>query len=183
MHRVRDGEVSLISELFERHHRRLYQYCWRMTGTRAASEDLVQEVFLRILRHRATFDSNQSFGSWMLSIARNLQHDVWRKHRREQQLPASYEQTASDASSDGPGGPGFSPERRVELGRLRDALDALPVDKRELLVMSRYLGMSHAEIAEATGCGEGVSRTRLHRALDSLRDLYYTSSARKEPAL
>lgn len=168
MHRVRQGEVSLISELFERHHRRLYHFCWRMTGAAHVSEDVVQEVFLRMLRHRATFDTGQSFNAWMFSIARNVQHDSWRKVRREEALPAAYEQTAAD------GGPAASPERRAEIERLHHALQALPSDKRELLVMSRFLGMTHAEIAEATGCAEGVSRTRLHRALESLRDLYCT---------
>lgn len=175
MHRVRLGEVSLISELFERHHRRLYHFCWRMTGAAHASEDVVQEVFLRMLRHRATFNAGQSFNAWMFSIARNIQHDSWRKHRREMALPAAYEKTAADA------GPAASPEHRAEVERLHQAMHALPADKRELLVMSRFLGMTHAEIAEATGCAEGVSRTRLHRALESLRDLYY--DRKKEPSL
>lgn len=170
MHRVQQGEVSLISELFERHHRRLYHFCWRMTGASHTSEDVVQEVFLRMLRHRATFNHGQSFNAWMFSIARNVQHDTWRKHRREQALPSSFEQTA-DA------GPDASPERRAEIDRLHEAIHALPADKRELLVMSRFLGMTHAEIADATGCPEGASRTRLHRALEALRELYY---ARKE---
>lgn len=174
MHRVRLGEVSLISELFERHHRRLYQYCWRMTGAAHAGEDVVQEVFLRMMRHRETYDPRQPFQAWMFSIARNIQYDTWRRQRREEPIPAAFEHTAEA------GGAEASPERSTEIERVRAALESLPADKRELVVMSRFLGMTHAEIAEATGCEEAVSRTRLHRALVGLRELFRAGARPKK---
>lgn len=56
---------------------------------------------------------------------------------------------------------------------------ALPGDQRELLVMHRYAGLSHAEIASVLGCEEGTSRARLHRALNALREIYFTSERRR----
>lgn len=178
MHHVRLGEVSLLSELFERHHRRLHHYCWRMAGAAHAAEDVVQEVFLRMLRHRETYDPRQSFQAWMFSIARNIQYDAFRRQRREEPIPAAYERTAEAEGAEA------SPERSVEIERVRAALESLPAEKRELVVMSRFLGMTHAEIADATGCEEAVSRTRLHRALIGLREQYEArTGARKEEIL
>jgi RNA polymerase sigma factor (sigma-70 family) len=170
MHRVRAGDVSLVSHLFERHHRRLLRYCWHMTGRAQTSEDLVQEVFLRVLRHRETFREGNMFTPWLFSIARNAHHDGWRKRRRELPLePAALP----------PASPGMPIEKQEELDRLQHALKALPDDQRELLIMHRFSGMSHAEIAEALGCEEGTSRARLYRALQSLRQIYLSSERRR----
>jgi RNA polymerase sigma-70 factor (ECF subfamily) len=169
MHRVREGEVSLLSVLFERHQQKLFRYCWRMTGDSQLSEDLVQEVFLRMLRHRESFNGDGAFGAWMYSIARNAGRDGWRKRRRE---------TPIDERMALPGGI-EGVERSEESARLHRALLELPDDKRELLVMSRFLGMSHAEISAALGCDEGTSRARLHRALNGLREIMLAGSARK----
>ncbi len=170
MHRVRAGDVSLVSHLFERHHRRLYRFCWRMTGKAQVSEDLVQEVFLRVLRFRETFREGNLFTPWIFSIARNVHHDGWRKNRREAPLEITAQLPAAE---------GVPIEKQEELERLRLAMAALPEDQRELLVMHRYAGMSHAEIAETLGCEEGASRARLHRALNNLREIYLASERRR----
>jgi RNA polymerase sigma-70 factor (ECF subfamily) len=163
MRQVLEGDVSLISVLFDRHHRKLFRYCWRMTGETQLSEDLVQEVFLKILRHRETFGAGSSFTTWMYAIARNAHNDAWRKRRRETALEAGNHLAASN---------GEVLEQRQETAMLQRALMQLPDDKREVLVMSRFLGMSHAEIARVLGCDEGASRARLHRALNTLRQIY-----------
>lgn len=171
MHRVRAGDVSLVSLLFERHHRRLFRYCWHMTGKAGPSEDLVQEVFLRVLRHRETFREGNLFTPWIFSIARNAHHDGWRRHRRESPLEA--------AGTHLHAAPVLAIEKQEEIERLRLAMAVLPEDQRELLVMHRYAGMTHAEIAETLGCEEGTSRARLHRALNSLRQIYLSSERKR----
>ncbi len=170
MHRVRAGDVSLVSMLFERHHRRLFRFCWRMTGKAALSEDLVQEVFLRVLRHRETFREGNLFTPWVFSIARNVHHDGWRKQRRESPL---------ELVAQVPAAPDVPLEKQEEIERLQRAMAALPDDQRELLVMHRYAGMTHAEIAKVLGCEEGASRARLHRALNTLRQIYLSSERRR----
>lgn len=166
MRRVRRGEVSLMEVLFERHHRKLFRFCWRMTGSQAASEDLVQEVYLRMLRHRETFSETSSFTAWMYSIARNAHADSWRKYGRETPLDGA---GAFEAAG------GEPLEDRQEKELLHRALLELPPEKREVLVMSRFQEMSHAEIAAVLGCDEGASRARLHRALQSLKQIYLGS--------
>ena len=85
MSRVRDGEIERLGELFERHHRRLFGFFLRLAGGGAAAEDLVQEVFVRMLKYRQTFRSDAEFAPWMFALARNAATDRWRG--RPQELP------------------------------------------------------------------------------------------------
>lgn len=78
---VREGNFSALGELFERHHRALYGYLWRLTGNAAASEDIVQTVFQRILRHRHTYRDEGCFTAWMYQLARRAAADFFRKER------------------------------------------------------------------------------------------------------
>src|ERR1043165_5285829 len=68
MRQVRDGRTSALATLFDRHHVRLYRYCLRMTGNRAAAEDLVQDVFMKMLKYKATFKDDSEFVPWMFGI-------------------------------------------------------------------------------------------------------------------
>ena len=63
--------LRTLGELFERYHVPLYRFCLRMTGNTAVSEDLVQDIFMRMLKHRMSFKPNTTFTPWMYRIARN----------------------------------------------------------------------------------------------------------------
>ena len=160
---VRDGDHASLSTLFERHGDRLFRYCWRMNQDRQLSEDLVQEAFCRMLRFRASFKDGHTFQSWMYSIVRNLQMDHWRKKRFEAQWEEGW-----DAPS-----PAETPlEDKQEAELLHKALAMLPPSKREILVMARFQGLRHEQIAEIIGCETVAARVRLHRALASLKQTY-----------
>src|SRR5450755_2650070 len=77
------GEVQKLAVLFERHHRSLFRYFVSMNRNRELSEDLVQDVFIRMLRYRTSYDANQSFTAWMYQIARNTNLDQAQKRRGE----------------------------------------------------------------------------------------------------
>ena len=80
---VADGDTSCLATLFERHHRAVYQFCLRMTRHRAHSEDLVQDVFLKILKKADSFRGDGFFKGWMFNIARNITLDHLRKTKRQ----------------------------------------------------------------------------------------------------
>src|SRR5687768_12866194 len=71
MRQVRGGRTAALATLFERHHARLYRYSLRMTGNRAAAEDLVQDVFMKMLKYKTTFKDDSEFVPWMFGIGRN----------------------------------------------------------------------------------------------------------------
>ena len=81
MEAVKDGRVEKLAVLFERYHVALFNFFLRLTGDRAASEDLVQDVFMRILKYRAGFQSEGRFAVWMFQIARNAHVDHLRKRK------------------------------------------------------------------------------------------------------
>src|SRR5262245_11435484 len=167
MIQVKEGRVAALGELFERHHPALYRFCLRMTGNRAESEDLVQDVFMRMLKHRESFKPDTGFTPWMFRIARNVAVDSLRRSSRAPQAEPDLDVRPADQ-------PG-SDERVVEreqTGLLRRALLELPPDRREVLLLSRYEMKSYEEVAEALGVSVGTVKTRVHRAIKQLRELY-----------
>lgn len=165
MEQVRAGEVSQLGLLFERRHAALYNFFLRSCGDRAASEDLVQEVFLRILRYRHTFRGESKFSVWMYSIARNTFADHYRKRRRERPLTEREEHYAHPDP--------LALENLAEQDEhalLHQALARLTPEKREALVLSRFQELKYEEIAEMLGCPVGTIKARVHWALKDLRE-------------
>jgi RNA polymerase sigma-70 factor (ECF subfamily) len=173
MVRVRSGQVHLLSELFDRHHRQVYGFLYRMTGRRDVSEDLAQEVFLRILRYRDSYDTRMPFTSWMYGIARNALIDQMRKRRPEAAWDESGPEPLSTAEA--------ADERlrkQQEVDLLQRALASLPADKREVLVLSRYQELKYEEIGRILGCEPNAVKQRVFRAVKALGERFGELSRR-----
>jgi len=168
MAQVRDGRVEHLATLFERHHAKVYHFCLRMTGNRPVSEDLVQDVFMRMLKHRRSFRPGTAFAPWMFRIARNASVDYLRRAGR---APAAMEDLPHEAPSpDVPVAERIEQAESVDL--LRRALLRLPLDKREVLLLHRFELKTYDEIARALGCSVSAVKVRAHRAMKELRRLY-----------
>jgi len=165
---VRDGDVERIGVLFDRHHRMLFNFFLRLTANRGLSEDLVQDVFFRMLKYRQTFQTGTSFTSWMYQIARNAHIDQTRKRRLEV-VPddESWDKVASMEAD-----PQQRLEQAQEIRLLRRALDRLPIEKREVLVLSRFQNLKYSEIAEILGCEVGAVKVRVFRAIRELGEIF-----------
>jgi RNA polymerase sigma factor (sigma-70 family) len=164
---VRSGDLAKLGVLFERHHLALYDFLTRLTGDRAAAEDLVQDIFVRVLRYRATFRDEGRFETWLYRIARNARADHFRNRRVSEPL----DQAVLERPERAPG-----PARRLEVdrdrARLRRALLMLREDKRELIVLARYQDLRYEQIAEILGVEVGAVKVRVHRAIRELRDIF-----------
>src|SRR5262245_42762467 len=171
---VRDGDLGKLGVLFDRHSRSLFDFFSRLTGDRIVSDDLVQEVFFRILKHRKTFRGEGKFTVWMYHIARNARVDHFRKRHAEFALPQEHDEIAGNSPF-----PSHEVQKRQEAATLQRALFLLSEDKREVLVLSRYQEKKYEEIAELLGCEVGTIKSRLHRALKELRDIYFKISGEK----
>ena len=167
MRAVRDGDLTRLGVLFERHHRPLFDFLYRMTGDRGAAEDLVQDVFVRMLRYRATYRDDGRFETWMFRIARNARADHFRKQGAAVYVP----EDGMDWESEAPG-PARLLERARDMARLRRALQALREDRRELIVLVRYQGMTHEQVGAILGFDAGTVKVRFHRAIKELRDAF-----------
>jgi RNA polymerase sigma factor (sigma-70 family) len=173
---VRDGDLAKLGILFERHHAGLFDFFSRITGNRAVSEDLVQDVFFRILKYRNTYRSESQFTTWMYHIARNARLDQFKKRRPEMVVPEEGIEVPSH---------GMSVSKQLEHDQEREllqrALMKLPDDKRELLVLARYREMKYEQIAELLAVDVGAVKVRVYRAIKELREIFLKLSGEKTP--
>jgi RNA polymerase sigma-70 factor (ECF subfamily) len=167
MTQVGSGQVELLAILFERHHVRLFNFFLRLTADRPLSQDLTQEVFLRILKYRQSYRGESKFCAWMYQIARNLHIDQLRSRRPEVPIDDIHEECACL---------GPSPAQEAEAGQDSDllarALERLPLRKREVLLLSRFQNMKYAEIADMLACSVESVKVQVHRSLKELRRHY-----------
>ncbi len=166
---VRDGDIDKLGLLFEQHHKQLYNYFLFQTKNRPASEDLVQDVFLRILKYRHTYRDNGNFKTWMYTIAYNARIDYFREHSTQpDQLIETDELISSDPN------PEEKYEQESDIKLLRKALTVLSEDKREIIIMSRFNKMPYEEIGKVLGCTVGTVKVRVYRAIRELTKIYFT---------
>jgi RNA polymerase sigma factor (sigma-70 family) len=169
MRAVRNGDVGKLAALYNRYQRPLFNFFLRLTNSRPVSEDLVHDVFTRILKYRTSYSEHESFAPWMYRIARNAHIEHARKGRLEV-VRADPEKQAEPVSSDP------SPERRAEFGQsvalLRRALALLPEEKREVLVLSRFQNLKYEEIGRILDCEVGAVKVRVYRAVKQLEQIY-----------
>jgi RNA polymerase sigma-70 factor (ECF subfamily) len=163
MLQVRNGDSETLGVLFDRYHAPLFNFYARLMGDRTVGEDLVQEVFLRILRYRESYQPGTPFRPWIYQIARNARMDYYRKTPR--QVPFQPEMVHSVAPPD-------SAQQEQEAALLHRALQQLPEEKREILILARFQELKYTEIAGLLGCELNTVKTRIHRALQDLRKVF-----------
>jgi len=163
---VRGGDLDQLSALFERHHKRLYHFFLGMTGSPDDGEDLVQEVFLRMLNYRHTYRDDSKFETWMFRIARNARADSLRKKRRGSSLSELRDPVNPDP------GPEENLLEKNETSLLRRAMAMLPDEKREVLMLSRFEDLPFQEIARILDEKETTVKVRAHRAVGELGRIY-----------
>lgn len=166
MLKVREGQTDKLGLLFERYNKSLFSYFYRYCGRQDVSEDLVQNVFYRILKYRKDYNGSGKFTTWMYKIAHNLAIDYYRKHGRYlyhdvDRLVDEYEDTADKALI-----------KKEEIRLLQQALDQLKPHEREVLILSKYQELTYKEIGSILNSPEGTIKARLFRAIQSLKEIY-----------
>ena len=172
---VREGRLDQLEPLFGRHRDALYDFFSRLTGSRVSSEDLVQEVFVRILKYRRSYREANRFVTWMYQIARNARADYLRKHRI---VP---ETAAFTGTEQGITMPSRQLEENEEKALLQCALMQMSESNRELLILARFQEMKYIDIAELLGIDVRVVKSRVHRAMKELRDVFFNLRSVRSP--
>jgi RNA polymerase sigma factor (sigma-70 family) len=166
---VKAGDLDKMSLLFERHNRALYGFIFHMTQRRDVSEDLVQNVFYRMLKYRNTFTTDSHFTGWMYRIARNELNDQAKKRigtEHYDQLDDHQERLSDGQLVD------EHLERKEAHQGLSKAMLKLDKGDREILILSRFQQLKHAEIGELMGITQGAVKVRVYRALQELKQIY-----------
>ncbi len=163
---VARGDSSCLGTLFERHHRGVYQYCRQMTRHSAQAEDLVQEVFLRILRKAGSFRQEGSFKAWLFNIARNTTLDHLRQAKRRGDLAPVEESTEQQLVDHRSAEDAAAAHQNVHF--VARALANLPTAVQEVIWLGRFEFDTYEELGQALGCKAATARVRMHRAMQQL---------------
>ncbi|MDW3197385.1 MAG: sigma-70 family RNA polymerase sigma factor [Cytophagales bacterium] len=169
MLKVKKGDLEKLSLLYHRYSRRVFGFFYRLTGDGATSEDLVQNVFMRILKYKHTYSEDGKFETWIFHMARNIHHDHYKKYSRYswQEDMGDWEAKLSDEKN-----AEVAAEKSDELSMLRQALQSLTPEKRELIEMTRFQKMKYEQVANLLGVTESAVKVRVHRILKELRQAY-----------
>lgn len=167
MMKVKNGDFDKLGLLFERYHRGLYVYFYRMCKDQDTCEDLVQSVFERILKYRQSYTGDGKFSTWLFSVARNQFIDHHRKSKRNG-IPVQIDESRIEMP-EGVEEPVKNKMRKKEI--LEMALNSLDQEKREVVILSRYEGLKYKEIAEILETTEGAIKVKMFRAMKELKDL------------
>lgn len=166
------GDARAFEALYTRHKGGLYRFVLRSTKTAGEAEELAQEIWMRVIGARASYEPRAKFTTWLFSIAHNRLVDHWRAKG------LSLVSLDGDGEDDDPpepaAGPEAEPERALEAAqaarKLADALAALPFAQREAFLLHQEGGLTAVEIARATGTNEEAAKSRVRYAMKKLRE-------------
>jgi len=161
--RARAGDRQAFARLVRRHQERVFGFLLRMLGARDEAMDLTQDAFLKAWNALPGWKPEARFTTWLFQIARNTALDLLRRRQRIEFVPLD-DETADGETRDAAPLPEerLADRQRIEL--LERALDALPAEQREILLLRELENMSYAEIAATLDINEGTVKSRLARA-------------------
>jgi RNA polymerase sigma-70 factor (ECF subfamily) len=164
--RLRAGETRAFEELVIAQQHRVFGVALRMLGSRAEAEEIAQEVFVRAHRAVAEFRGDAKLSTWLYAIASRL--CLNRLAASDRRLRREGEETLLRLPADAD--PAAGVERREVEAALHRAIEALPEERRIVVILRDLEGLSYEEIAQALGLELGTVRSRLHRARMDLKD-------------
>jgi RNA polymerase sigma-70 factor, ECF subfamily len=165
---VGEGDADAFAALYDRHSRIAYSVAHKLVREKHSAEDLTQDAFLKVWRSADRYRPQRgSVRTWILSVVRNqgidqLRATASRSRTREKVEASTPRSEPSEAFA--------QVWHDVRLGRLREALDALPHAQRQVLELAHFSGLTHMEIAERLGLPPGTVKGRLRLGVEKLRN-------------
>jgi len=168
--RLRDGDERAGNELAARHCTSLMRYLQRLVRSDHLAEELHQQTWTSVLEHIDRFDPSSSgggFKAWLYRIATNKARDLWRTRGREKNVRQSLMWMTEEIAPDA----GHRLEGAEAEVKLRQAIDQLPENQKQVLLLRYYANLKFVEIAEMLGCPLNTALGRMHKAIIRLREL------------
>jgi RNA polymerase sigma-70 factor (ECF subfamily) len=158
---IKGGEIEKASILFDRHSKNIYSYFYRLTRNRVESEDLTQNVFVKLIRFRSSYKPDHQFLPWVFRIAHHAYIDHCKCKSKERHQLIIYNRVASAESEN----------ENVEdtLDVFHKAFEKLSPEYRELLILNRYHGLTYKQIGKSLKLNEKAVKQKAFRALEKLR--------------
>lgn len=162
MQRFVDGDSASFDVLYKRHASTVYGFACRMLRDGALAEDVLQTTFMSVVRSKNRYEPGLKVVPWLVTIAANAARDVLRRQQRVRDASSSYQAEVPVSVEPAPADLGA---RRLIL----DALQSLPEQQREAVLMHKVYGFSFEEIAESLGTTSTAARLRAHRGYARLK--------------
>jgi RNA polymerase sigma-70 factor (ECF subfamily) len=179
MERFRRGDRAALDELVGRHHASLVRYFFMQSRSRETSEDLAQEVWVRVIRHRDDYRPTARFSTYLFAIARNLWIDRYRSQKAAP--PTVSADVEVGGEEDGARLSSFLPSRegepsalasvQEEAARIREAVERLPTGLRDVFELGEVQGLRYQEVAGILDIPVGTVKSRMHAAVQKIREL------------
>jgi len=166
--RIADGDRRAMEELYMRHHVQVYRFILRLVRNQATAEDLVSEVFLDVWRQAGRFEGRSQVSTWMLAIGRFKALSSLRRSKGKEAELADETATAIEDPADNPG---EVLQKKDRSAVLRQCVNALSNEHREIIDLVYYHEKPLAEVAEVVGIPEGTVKTRMFYARKKLGEL------------
>ncbi|WP_299674995.1 RNA polymerase sigma factor [uncultured Tenacibaculum sp.] len=173
MLKVKSGERHTLGLLYERYKKRLFGFFFQMSKDANLCEDLVQNVFIRVIKYKHTYTEESNFLSWIFKIARNVYYDHFKGKNKNKtyDIEEQYDVCSFENAEN-------TIEQTERIMLLKKAINQLPEAKKELIILSKMKELKYKELGEIIGCSEGNARIRVHRALHDLKKIYLTLDKR-----
>lgn len=165
MLQIADGKLELLSILFDRYNVRIYNFFNKMVHNKMVSEDLTQDVFIKVMKYRTSY-KNGNFAAWIYTIARNIFSSHYQKIKKERTNLIDDDKLDANETL-------VSESNQEELDHLQKALLQLSNSDRELIVMHRFQEIKYEQIAKIIGSTENAVKVKVHRALKKLKEIYF----------
>ena len=156
---VAQGDLDALQLLFDKHHKHVYNFLFKMSGDKMLSEDLTQDVFYKVIKYRTSYN-NGSFISWLFTIARN---SIKTHFTRNKEVHNAIETVLYKVEEK---------ENHEDYSHLHKALQQLEPSDRELVVLNRLQGIKYQELADIMNSTPGAVKTKMSRALKKLKSIY-----------
>ena len=175
MEKLQAGHDAALNDLMERHATPVFHFLCRMTGNEDDANDLAQETFVRVFKSAKSFRANERFSTWLFTIAANLarNHFRWRSRHPNISLDAENSETEQSLGSTLPAknpAPGEAALAEERAAAVRLAVQKLPEDLREAIVLCEWEERSVAEAAAILEATPKAVESRLYRARGILRE-------------
>jgi RNA polymerase sigma factor (sigma-70 family) len=167
MEAVKNGDLQQAAVLFDRYHKRIFNFLARMTMDRDMAEDLTQNVFLRMIKYRSSYREGNKFMPWIYQLARNIFSDHYQANKNKYAGFLDVEKMKDVADSE----ESKMQDDREEL--LQRSMARLDEEQRELLVLTRFQHLKYEEVAVMLDTTVANIKVKVHRAIGKLREHYF----------
>ncbi|MEQ8301808.1 MAG: sigma-70 family RNA polymerase sigma factor [Cyclobacteriaceae bacterium] len=168
MEAVKNGDLQQASILYERYHTRIFNFLARLCMDKETGGDLTQNVFLRMLKYRSSYNSEKRFQPWIYQMARNVFASHYQEHKNSINRFVDVENIGNKATT-----AHEDMERSEKEDLLYRSMAMLNEEQRELLVLTRFQQMKYEEVADIMNTTVANIKVKVHRSIAKLREHYF----------